>query len=342
MRRPTRPTAPGSVRPVGSPWAPRPPRSARSSRSCSSTWLVRRSSPRASTPSATARSSPPITGRWGGAGVAPRPGREPRRRRGRRRLGILQAHDDDALRRCVRAGSRSWTASGASVRRSSCRRCPPRPCDQHRAGRDRLRGVRAGVAVRCHREPGGARSKRPSRAACSSPRRAGSSRTSTSSTGSRSHRGEGVRRRDGVHALRLAPRTSRRTIPLVNRRRELRLLTDTFEGVRETARGHLVTLLGEPGIGKSCVAEEFLDRLPEPTTVLVGRASPFGEDVTFAPLVQTILGAIGEEAGASTSGCASASTRWWRSAAWPRSRRRYVGCDRARVGRAEPRRGPVP
>ena len=99
-------------------------------------------------------------------------------------------------------------------------------------------------------------------------------------------------------ALRLAPRTSRRTIPLVDRRRELRLLTDTFEGVRETARGHLVTLLGEPGIGKSRVAQEFLDRLPEPTTVLVGRASPFGEDVTFAPLAQMLLGVIGEEAGA--------------------------------------------
>ena len=36
-------------------------------------------------------------------------------------FGIPQAHDDDALR-AVRAGSRSWTASGALVRRSSCRR----------------------------------------------------------------------------------------------------------------------------------------------------------------------------------------------------------------------------
>jgi class 3 adenylate cyclase/tetratricopeptide (TPR) repeat protein len=96
----------------------------------------------------------------------------------------------------------------------------------------------------------------------------------------------------------LAPRSSRRTIPFVNRRRELRLLTDTFEGVRETARGHLVTLLGEPGVGKSRVAEEFLTRLPEGATVLVGRASPFGEDVTFAPLAQMLLGVLGEEAGA--------------------------------------------
>ncbi len=99
-------------------------------------------------------------------------------------------------------------------------------------------------------------------------------------------------------ALGLAPRGARRTIPLVNRRRELRLLEDAFESARETSRAHLVTLLGEPGVGKSRVVEEFLRRLPEGTTVLVGRASPFGEDVAFAPLAQMLLDLMGEEAGA--------------------------------------------
>ena len=60
----------------------------------------------------------------------------------------------------------------------------------------------------------------------------------------------------------LAPGTTRRTIPFVDRKRELRLLNDTFEGALETSRAHLVSLLGEPGIGKSRVAEEFLDGLP--------------------------------------------------------------------------------
>jgi class 3 adenylate cyclase/tetratricopeptide (TPR) repeat protein len=96
----------------------------------------------------------------------------------------------------------------------------------------------------------------------------------------------------------LAPRSSRRTIPFVDRRRELRLLNDTFEGVHELARGHLVSLLGEPGIGKSRVADEFLAGLPEGTRVLAGRASPFEEDVTFAPLAQMLLGEMGEEVGA--------------------------------------------
>jgi class 3 adenylate cyclase len=92
----------------------------------------------------------------------------------------------------------------------------------------------------------------------------------------------------------LAPGTQRRTIPFVNRKRELRLLNDTFEGAVETRRAHLVSLFGEPGIGKSRVAEEFLDGLPEGTKVMIGRASPYEEDVTFAPLAQILLHELGE------------------------------------------------
>jgi len=93
----------------------------------------------------------------------------------------------------------------------------------------------------------------------------------------------------GHPVVALAPRSSRRTIPLVDRRRELRLLADTFERAVETRRGHMVTLLGEPGIGKSRLAQEFLANLPEGTRVLTGRASPFEEDVTFAPVAQILL-----------------------------------------------------
>ncbi len=92
----------------------------------------------------------------------------------------------------------------------------------------------------------------------------------------------------------LAPGMSRRTIPLVDRKRELRLLHDTFEGAVETRRGHLVSLFGEPGIGKSRVADEFLAGLPDGTKLMVGRASPYEEDVTFAPLAQMLLHELGE------------------------------------------------
>jgi class 3 adenylate cyclase/tetratricopeptide (TPR) repeat protein len=98
----------------------------------------------------------------------------------------------------------------------------------------------------------------------------------------------------GWPVLALAPGSTRRTIPFVNRKRELRLLHDTFEGVVETRRGHLVSLFGEPGIGKSRVAEEFLAGLPDEVRVLLGRASPYEEDATFAPLTQMLLHELGE------------------------------------------------
>jgi class 3 adenylate cyclase/tetratricopeptide (TPR) repeat protein len=92
----------------------------------------------------------------------------------------------------------------------------------------------------------------------------------------------------------LAPRSSRRTIPFVDRRREVRLLHETYERAIEARRGHMVTLFGEPGIGKSRVVDEFLAGLPEDARALVGRASPFEEDVTFAPIAQILLQELGE------------------------------------------------
>jgi class 3 adenylate cyclase/tetratricopeptide (TPR) repeat protein len=93
----------------------------------------------------------------------------------------------------------------------------------------------------------------------------------------------------------LTSRSNRRTIPLVDRRRELRLLVDTFERMRESGRAHLVTILGEPGIGKSRLVEEFVAGLPEDAKVLTGRATEFEEDVTFAPIADLIRRELGAE-----------------------------------------------
>ena len=94
----------------------------------------------------------------------------------------------------------------------------------------------------------------------------------------------------------VGPQT-RRSISLVNRRRELALLADTFERVRVRERAHLVTLLGEPGIGKTRVVEEFLADLPEGVRVLAGRSSVFEEEVTFWPLAQMVYREIGADRG---------------------------------------------
>jgi class 3 adenylate cyclase/tetratricopeptide (TPR) repeat protein len=86
----------------------------------------------------------------------------------------------------------------------------------------------------------------------------------------------------------LSTRSTRRTIPLVDRRRELALLNDTFERVKETSRPHLFAVLGEPGIGKSRLVDEFVACLPDDVKVMSGRASPFEEDSTLAPLAEMI------------------------------------------------------
>lgn len=95
--------------------------------------------------------------------------------------------------------------------------------------------------------------------------------------------------------LSLSSRSSRRTIPLVDRRREISLLADTFARVREMQRPHLFTVLGEAGMGKSRLVDEFVAALPEEARVLVGHASPFEEDVTFAPLAEMIRRELGVE-----------------------------------------------
>ncbi|HEX2024960.1 MAG TPA: tetratricopeptide repeat protein [Actinomycetota bacterium] len=101
--------------------------------------------------------------------------------------------------------------------------------------------------------------------------------------------------------LSLNPRSTRRTIPLVGRRRDLDLLRWTVERAAETRRAHLVTVLGEPGIGKSRLVQELVAGLPQETEVLVGRASEFGEDVTFAPLVDLVRRRLGVASDAPSS-----------------------------------------
>jgi class 3 adenylate cyclase/tetratricopeptide (TPR) repeat protein len=91
----------------------------------------------------------------------------------------------------------------------------------------------------------------------------------------------------------LSQRSARRTIPLVDRRRELTLLSETFQRVRETSRSHLVTILGETGIGKSRLVDEFVAGLPEDVKVLTGRATEFEEHPTFAPLAEMVRRELG-------------------------------------------------
>jgi class 3 adenylate cyclase/tetratricopeptide (TPR) repeat protein len=93
----------------------------------------------------------------------------------------------------------------------------------------------------------------------------------------------------------LSVKSVRRTIPLVGREHELALLSDVLRRARNGRRPHLVTVLGEAGIGKTRLVDEFLVGVPEGTVVLSGRVGRFEEDPTFAPVADMIRRWLGLE-----------------------------------------------
>jgi len=85
---------------------------------------------------------------------------------------------------------------------------------------------------------------------------------------------------------------SRAAAPFVGREYELDLLRNTFERTVRDCRAHLFTIYGEPGIGKSRLAREFLAGL-DGATVLTGRCLPYGEGITYWPLAEMVKVAAG-------------------------------------------------
>ncbi|HEX6702361.1 MAG TPA: AAA family ATPase [Gaiellaceae bacterium] len=80
--------------------------------------------------------------------------------------------------------------------------------------------------------------------------------------------------------------------PLVGRDAELDLLANTFERTQRDRRAHLFTIYGDPGVGKSRLAREFVAGL-DGATILAGRALPYGEGVTYWPLAEMVKAAAG-------------------------------------------------
>ncbi|MFF0520942.1 BTAD domain-containing putative transcriptional regulator [Actinomadura nitritigenes] len=76
-----------------------------------------------------------------------------------------------------------------------------------------------------------------------------------------------------------------RTGPLVGRDRDLEILRGLLGDVRRRQRPHLVTVLGEPGIGKSRLMAEFAADVPG--SVLVGRTPPYAGGI-LAPLADAV------------------------------------------------------
>ena len=81
--------------------------------------------------------------------------------------------------------------------------------------------------------------------------------------------------------------------PMVGRERQLSQLGQAFEAAVEDTSCQLFTLLGSAGVGKSRLVEEFITGLGERATVLRGRCLPYGDGITYFPVVEAIKEAAG-------------------------------------------------
>jgi class 3 adenylate cyclase/tetratricopeptide (TPR) repeat protein len=90
------------------------------------------------------------------------------------------------------------------------------------------------------------------------------------------------------------------TAPLIGRTLELTLMHATYARVQAEQQPHLITLLGPPGIGKSRLVRDFIAREQEKARytsdaqqrpaplVMRGRCPPYGEGITYWPLIETL------------------------------------------------------
>jgi class 3 adenylate cyclase/tetratricopeptide (TPR) repeat protein len=91
----------------------------------------------------------------------------------------------------------------------------------------------------------------------------------------------------------VAPARRRKDGAMVGREAEMTLLSGAFEAAVADRACRMVTLIGDAGVGKTRLTEEFLDSIGDRVRVVRGRCLPYGEGITFWPIV----GVVGDAAG---------------------------------------------
>ena len=99
-------------------------------------------------------------------------------------------------------------------------------------------------------------------------------------------RGSGVQADERTRAL--VQHERRLDAPLVGRTEELRRLRVAFDAVAAEGQCRVVTVLGEPGIGKTRLGREFVESVAGEADTLVGRCVSYGKGLTFMPLVDAL------------------------------------------------------
>jgi class 3 adenylate cyclase/tetratricopeptide (TPR) repeat protein len=81
--------------------------------------------------------------------------------------------------------------------------------------------------------------------------------------------------------------------PMVGRERQLAQLQQAFEAADGDVACQLFTILGPAGVGKSRLVQEFVAGVGGRATILRGRCLPYGEGITYFPVVEAIKQAAG-------------------------------------------------
>jgi len=91
------------------------------------------------------------------------------------------------------------------------------------------------------------------------------------------------------------PLSHRHEVPFVGREHQLEELRDALARVRDERSCLLCTIVGPAGMGKSRLAEEFLNTLDGAATVAVGRCLSYGEAITYHALAEILQELVGRE-----------------------------------------------
>ncbi len=92
------------------------------------------------------------------------------------------------------------------------------------------------------------------------------------------------------------PETATQT-PFVGREHERQLLLETFLRIERESTPQLVTIVGEPGVGKSRLVTELRAALDDRTDLVTwrhGRCLPYGEGITFWALGEVVKAEAGD------------------------------------------------
>ena len=83
-------------------------------------------------------------------------------------------------------------------------------------------------------------------------------------------------------------RAMRLDAPMVGRDAELESLRSALRCSTDDGRCRLVTVIGEAGVGKSRLIDEFIRSVEGEASVLRGRCLPYGDGITFWPLAEAV------------------------------------------------------